>query len=88
MMNYFLIYLAAVNVLAFCMFVQDKRKARNRQWRISEGTLLFLAVIGGSAGAWVAMSSFRHKTRKAKFAVGIPVILAVQVLAIAAFYLI
>lgn len=88
MMDYFLIYLAAVNVLAFSLFVQDKWKARNRQWRISEGTLLFLAVIGGSVGALAAMSIFRHKTRKAKFAIGIPVILVVQILAIAALYLI
>lgn len=87
-MNYLWIYLAAVNLLTFSLFGLDKLKARNRQRRIPERTLLFLAVIGGSVGALAGMGLFRHKTRKTRFSVGIPVILMLQVLAMAGYYLI
>ena len=60
----------------------DKRRARQHQWRISERTLLGLALIGGSAGALAGMYLFRHKTKKLKFVVGVPVILAVQLILI------
>ncbi len=39
-----------------------------------------LAALGGSAGALAGMYLFRHKTRKPGFVIGVPVILAVQLL--------
>ena len=45
-----LIYLLIINIIAFIMYGIDKWKAHRKQWRISEKMLLFLAVIGGSAG--------------------------------------
>lgn len=71
-------YLCAVNVLAFILYGIDKEKAKRRKWRIPEATLIGIAVIGGSAGAWLGMKTFHHKTKHAKFAVGVPVILVVQ----------
>ena len=50
------------------------------QWRISEKALLGLAVLGGSIGALLGMKVFHHKTRKAKFFVGVPVILVTEVI--------
>ena len=44
------------------MYGIDKWKAHRKQWRISEKMLLFLAVIGGSAGALAGMYIFHHKT--------------------------
>ena len=41
--------------------------------------VLFGAVIGGSVGAILGMRFFHHKTRKARFAIGVPVILLVQI---------
>lgn len=72
-------YIAASNIIAFLAYGIDKQKARRHQWRIPEATLLGLAAIGGSVGALLGMRVFHHKTKKAKFAIGIPLILAVQV---------
>ncbi len=68
-------YLAVVNVVAFFAFGIDKRRARRARWRISEYTLLMLAVVGGSIGALLGMRLWRHKTRHAKFRYGLPLIL-------------
>lgn len=78
-MKLFLIYLAIVNAVAFLLMLIDKIKACRGMWRISEATLIGSAVIGGSVGALVAMHLARHKTRHAKFTIGIPVILALQI---------
>lgn len=75
-----LIYLELVNLLAFALFGIDKGRARRGRWRIPEATLLLTAVLGGSVGALGGMWLFRHKTRKPKFSVGVPVILGMQVL--------
>ena len=82
MNNYVYYYLLAVNILAFVLFGIDKQKARRNAWRLPEKTLILSAVIGGSAGAILGMRFFHHKTRKPKFAVGVPVILLVQIAAV------
>ena len=73
------VYLLAVNVLAFILYGVDKKRARNREWRISEKTLIGIAVIGGSIGAILGMHVFHHKTRHWYFRFGLPVILIIQV---------
>ena len=73
-----LIYLLAVNALGLFIMHYDKYLAKNNLWRIPEKTLMGIAVIGGSLGCLLGMYSARHKTRKPKFAIGIPVILAAQ----------
>lgn len=75
-------YIVLSNLAAFFVYGIDKRRARNHKWRIPERTLLGLAVIGGSMGALAGMHLFHHKTRKPKFAIGVPVILAVQLIAV------
>ena len=55
-----------------------KLKAKKGWWRIPEATLLMLAVIGGSIGAWCGMMLFRHKTKHWKFKLGVPVIILLQ----------
>ena len=74
-----ILYLVIINVITFVMFGVDKYKAIRQEWRIRESTLLGLALIGGSIGGWLAMYIFHHKTKKVKFFVGIPVILAIQI---------
>ena len=73
-----LLYLAAVNVVAFAVYGADKRRARKGKRRVPEKTLFLLAAIGGSLGAWAGMYAFRHKTRHWYFVWGIPAILAAQ----------
>lgn len=58
----------------------DKRKAVKNLWRIPEATLLGIALLGGSLGILGGMYSFRHKTLHLKFTIGIPVILALQII--------
>ena len=73
-----LIYLVAINVVTFFMYGIDKWKAKRSKWRISEATLLGMAVIGGSIGAWLGMRVWHHKTMHKKFQLGIPLILIIQ----------
>ena len=78
-MNIILGYLLAVNTTSFLLYGIDKYKAKNGRWRISEATLLMMAVIGGSIGAWVGMRLWHHKTMHKKFKYGIPIIIILQV---------
>ncbi len=71
-------YLAFINILAFACFGIDKQKAKTHQWRISEKTLLGIAICGGCVGAILGWRSFPHKTQHAKFALGLPAILILQ----------
>ena len=74
----YLIYLLAVNALTFIVYGIDKYKAKHAKWRISETTLLLLAVVGGSIGAWCGMKVWHHKTMHKKFKYGMPVIFILQ----------
>lgn len=71
--------LTVVNAVAFIVYGIDKYRARNAKWRIQEATLLMLAVVGGSVGAWLGMKAWHHKTRHMKFRYGVPVILLLQI---------
>lgn len=64
---WFLVYLTGVNLAAFFLYGLDKYRARRKQWRIPEHTLLLLAFLGGCVGAAVGMALFHHKTRKTRF---------------------
>lgn len=75
----FLYYLLGINVLTFFFYGIDKWKAQKQWRRINERTLLLLACIGGSIGAWSGMKCFRHKTQHKKFVWGVPVILLLQI---------
>lgn len=83
---FLLVYLLIINASAFLLMLADKQRARKKQWRIPEATLLLFALLGGSAGSLAGMYAFHHKTRKPKFYIGIPLILAAQLL-FAAWYL-
>ena len=78
-MNIILGYFLAVNITSFLLYGIDKFKARKNLWRISEATLLTMAAIGGSIGAWVGMRIWHHKTMHKKFKYGIPIIIILQV---------
>ena len=75
-------YLLLINFITFAVFGMDKYRAVKQRFRIRESVLLGLAALGGSVGGLAGMYVFRHKTRKNRFRVGIPVILAAQAAAI------
>lgn len=79
MAEFLLLYLLIVNALGFVLMLVDKFKAKKNLWRIPEATLMMVAAIGGSVGSLIGMYTVRHKTKHRKFTVGIPLILAVQV---------
>ena len=56
-----------LNIWTFMLFGIDKLRAEGGAWRVSEGSLLFCALIGGTAGAYAGRALFRHKTRKQPF---------------------
>ena len=74
------IYLAVINIVAFVAFGLDKRRAKREEWRIPERTLLVLAFLGGGLGAVLGMLAFRHKTRKLRFRILVPIALVLSLL--------
>jgi uncharacterized membrane protein YsdA (DUF1294 family) len=68
-----------INAISFIVYGIDKLKAKRGRWRIPEASLLLLAVVGGSIGAWLGMKLWHHKTLHKKFRYGIPLIVFVQI---------
>jgi uncharacterized membrane protein YsdA (DUF1294 family) len=60
--------LALLNLLTLAAFAHDKRAAARRRRRVPEATLLWMAALGGTAGALAGQRWLRHKTRKQPFA--------------------
>ncbi len=80
--NIVAVYLAAVNIIGIVMMGIDKSRARRQDWRIPEATLFLIALIGGSIGTTLGMYVFHHKTRHRSFVIGMPAILAAQIMII------
>ena len=79
-MTHTIVYIfIVINVLTFVIYGIDKWKAKQGSWRISEATLLTLAVLGGSIGALLGMQVWHHKTMHKKFKYGLPLILLAQI---------
>lgn len=75
----FIIYLIVINIIGFFAMGIDKYKAKKGYWRIPEGTLMTICLIGGGIGTIAGMYTFRHKTKKLKFSVGMPTILIAEI---------
>lgn len=70
-----LIWFIFINIVAYIVMSDDKRRARQRKERIPEKTLFLLAAIGGALGILLAMNMKRHKTKHASFRIGVPLLL-------------
>lgn len=77
-----IIYLVIMNLFGFLIMLIDKKKAEYDKWRIPEKTLLLVSLFGGSIGTLVGMYVFHHKTKKARFFIGMPMILIFQIISI------
>ena len=75
-----LLYFIIINVIGFLAMAIDKWKAKNNAWRIPENTLFSITVLGGGIGTIAGMYVFRHKTKKTKFTIGMPVILVLEII--------
>lgn len=72
-------YLLIINLITFIIYGIDKYKSIKHKYRISEATLIILAILGGSIGAFFGMIIFHHKTKKKKFIILIPIIMLIWV---------
>ena len=72
-------YLVVINLLTFIVYGIDKLKAKKGKWRIPESTLLLLALMGASVGAWLGIKVWHHKTLHKKFKYGVPFIFILQI---------
>jgi uncharacterized membrane protein YsdA (DUF1294 family) len=79
-MKFIIAYLLIINAVGFLLMLADKHKARKNKWRIPEATLMGTAALGGSIGVLTGMYAVRHKTKHIKFTLGLPLILAAQVM--------
>ena len=75
-----IIYLFAINIFGFFIMWLDKQKAKKGKWRIPENTLFLITLLGGGIGTISGMYTFRHKTKKLKFTIGMPVILILEII--------
>ena len=73
-LKYFLIAFAVWNLVVFVIYGMDKRRAKKDKWRISEKTLILLALFFGGTGALIGMGVFHHKTKHKKFQIGVPLL--------------
>ena len=67
-----------MNIVTFVTFWIDKNLSKHNQSRVSESTLVLMSALGGAAGGLAAMYLFRHKTRHAKFFLGLPAMLLIH----------
>ncbi len=69
-----------INIVAILIFKRDKSLAKNGKRRVSEKTLFLSAIIGGGLGAVIGMHLFKHKTKKAAFLLGLPIIAIINII--------
>lgn len=80
LVQFFIIDLVIINFLGFIIMGIDKLKAKRGSRRIPENTLFMFTILGGGVGTILGMYIFRHKTKKKKFTVGMPIILILEIL--------
>ncbi len=75
-----LIYIGIISLISIIVCIYDKKisKLNRVSLRTPERTLLILSALGGSVAMFICMQLIRHKTKHAKFMIGIPVIFIFQ----------
>ena len=79
MLKLIAIYFTLINIITFISFWIDKKLAKRNKNRISESTLILLSALGGAGGGLIAMYLFRHKTKKAKFFLSVPMLFVLHI---------
>ncbi|MDE6124773.1 MAG: DUF1294 domain-containing protein [Eubacterium sp.] len=80
--NLFLFYFAVISFLAALFTIADKINAKRGRRRVREDFLLTLGLLGGALFEFITMKIIRHKTRHNKFMIGLPVLIAIQIITI------
>ena len=77
-----LIYFALISLITAGVTCADKRRAKKGSFRISEGTLFVLALLGGALSEYITMRLIRHKTLHKRFMLGLPAIILLHLAAL------
>ncbi len=64
-----IIFYAAICILTFATYAEDKNSAKIGNWRVPEDTLHIFSLLGGWPGGKIAQSFLRHKSKKLSFQV-------------------
>lgn len=75
-----IIYFVIINIIGFLIMFIDKQEAKKGAWRIPEKTLFIITALGGGIGTIAGMYTFRHKTQKLQFIVGLPLITILEII--------
>ena len=75
-----IIYFLVINIIGFFIMFIDKQKAKKGAWRIPEKTIFIITALGGGIGTIAGMYTFRHKTQKLQFVVGLPFITILEII--------
>jgi len=75
----FVAYLLFIQIIAIAVTASDKKRSIKRRRRISENSLMLVAILGGSVSMYITMIFIRHKTNHNKFMLGLPLITVVQI---------
>ncbi len=73
------IYITMIGLISVIITIYDKIAAKKEKQRIPEKTLLTFAAIGGAAAMLATMKTIRHKTRKKKFMISLPVFMVIHI---------
>jgi uncharacterized membrane protein YsdA (DUF1294 family) len=60
-------YGLVLGALTYWAYAVDKRRAREKRWRLAESRLHLLSLLGGWPGAFLAQRRLRHKCSKHSF---------------------
>ncbi len=86
-LNVLVAWAIAVNLTTILMFGYDKAIAGTGHTRVPEKVLLAFVLVGGTAGALLAMPLFRHKTSKASFRYRFWAVVFLQLLVVVSYLL-
>lgn len=75
-----IVYFVVINIIGFLIMFIDKRKAKKGAWRIPEKTIFIITALGGGIGTIAGMYTFRHKTQKLQFVIGLPFITILEII--------
>lgn len=81
-MKNIILYFICINIFGFFIMWLDKRKAKKGAWRIPEKTLFIITALGGGIGTIAGMYTFKHKTQKIQFVIGLPFITILEIVTI------
>lgn len=79
------IYILILWTISIILTVYDKLAARRKGQRIPERTLLLVAALGGAGAMLLTMKLIRHKTRKLKFMIPLPILTVAQLIMLVLF---